>query len=190
MKFIESLIENEEGGFTLLMLPVILVTGTLIVALIFNIMIMNGKKNEIQIMADSATRAGSLAVKYSFAVKERSGHGWGDYHVYTQLDENLAKELSSQVIQEFQHHSPTLIIDSIEENPIGFKVPVWNSRNFNYDEKVLSPDKQYKNGNFSMLVNGRVDGVWGGLLGIPNEIPIKIYSQSSARAKVIGIGMN
>ena len=61
-------------------------------------MLLSGSRYHAQLMLDSASRAGTLAVADSYAVKERHGYGKGDYHVYNKLDKTQANKNVNAII--------------------------------------------------------------------------------------------
>ena len=184
---LKTLLHEETGGAITIMFPFLVVISVMMFALMMNMMNWNSKRNEIQVMADSASRAGALGVSSSYAVKERSGHGFDDYHVYFELDKEEADSLADVVLNAFGSKITGTEIIDIEKNPVyTYKFPVWNSNTFSYDQRSLSSEKQYKNGNYSVLINSEIDSVWPKLLGVPEKLNVKIYSQSTARGKVTG----
>lgn len=187
MMEIKALLHDESGGSILTMFPFLIVLSVMIFALEMNMMNWNSKKNEIQVIADSASRAGALGVSASYAVKERQGHGFDDYHVYIELDKEESNSISNIVLNGIDQKIAGTKILSIEKNPVySYQFPVWNSKTFSYDQRSLSTEKQYKNGNFSVLIRAEINSVWPKLLGVPEKLNVKVYSQSTARGKVTG----
>lgn len=183
---VKALIQDESGSATITMLPFLVVIGVMMFIFVMNFMLWDSRKNELQIMADMASRAGALAVDTSYAVKERSGYGLDNYHVYIELEKEEADSLADSVFDSFDKISRAEI-NNIEINPVeSFLFPVWNSRTFSYDQRSLSKDKQYKNGNYSVLINAQVECVWPKLIGIPEKVNVSVYSQSTAKGKVTG----
>ena len=181
-----ALIKDESGGATITMLPFLVVLGVMMFALEMNVMLWDSRKNELQIMADMSSRAGAMGVSTSYAVKERNGHGLDNYHVYVELDKEEANTLAERVYDSFDRISRAEI-NSIEINPVeSFLFPVWNSKTFSYDQRSLSKDMQYKNGNYSVLINAQVKCVWPKLIGIPEKVNANVYSQSAVNGKVTG----
>lgn len=184
---IKALVQDESGGATITIFPVLVVLGVMMFALVMNVMLWDSRKNELQIMADMTSRAGAMGVNTSYAVKERNGYGLDNYHVYVELDKEEADSLADSVYNSFDRIS-RVEINSIEINPVeSFLFPVWNSKTFSYDQKSLSKDKQYKNGNYSVLINAQVKCAWPKLIGIPEKVNANVYSQSSAKGKVTGV---
>lgn len=185
---LKNFIDDEAGDGLLVLYPYIALIGVMMFSLVFNVMLWNLEKNGIQIMADSASRAGAVAIKKSYAIRERTGHGLDDYHVYTELNEAEAEQLADKVINTYTKHLKLAEVTQVQKNPVeNFTFPVWNSSTFQYDDRSLSTQKQYKNGNFSIHVKGKVKSVWHGLLGVKEELDVEIYSQSAARGKVTGV---
>jgi len=179
---------DETGDGLLVLFPVLALLGMMMFALMMNFMIWNTEKNGIQIMADSASRAGTVAISKSYAIRERTGHGLEDYHVYTELNEAEAENLSEQVIEGYKKHIKLAEVTQVDYNPVeNFTFPVWNSNTFRYDNRPLSTKKQLKNGNFSVYVKGRVKSIWPRLLGVKDELEVEIYSQSAARGTVTSV---
>lgn len=183
---VKALIQDESGGATITMLPFLVVLGVMMFALVMNVMLWDSRKNELQIMADMTSRAGAMGISTSYAVKERNGYNLDNYHVYVELEKDEADSLADSVYNSFDRISRAEI-NSIEINPVeSFLFPVWNSRTFSYDQRSLSKDKQYKNGNYSVLLNAQVECVWPKLIGIPEKVHTNVYSQSTAKGKVTG----
>lgn len=188
MTAIREILEGEEGDGLIVMFPFMVLLGVMMFALLLNFMLWNSEKNGLQIMADSASRGGAVAISKSYAIRERTGHGLDDYHVYTELNEAEAEQLSEKVIEAYTKHLKLATVTDVQKNPVeNFTVPVWNSNMFRYDEQPLSTEKQYKNGNFSVYVKGKVKSVWHGLLGVKEELDVEFYSQSAARGKVTSV---
>ena len=190
MDRVKEVLMDESGGTVLIMAPYMIGLMFLFMVLFINSMILATKKNQIQIMADSASRAGALAIEKSYAVRERTGYGLNDYHVYNELNEARAKELAGRVLEAYEPRLRGITVEEVEENPSGdgYTFPVWNNRRFRYEEKTLTSQKQYKNGNFSLRVKARLEAVAKGFFGgILDQVEIDIYSQSTSRGTVTGI---
>lgn len=184
-----QVIFDDSGGTVLIMAPYMIGIMFLFMVMYINSMVLATKKNQIQIMADSASRAGALAIEKSYAVRETTGHGYNDYHVYNELNDQRAKELSRHIIEQYQSHIlKGVTITQTEANPIGYTFPVWNNRKLKYEEKPLSSQKQYKNGNFSIRVYAKLDAAARGFFGgVMDAVDIELYSQSTSRGVVTGI---
>lgn len=181
--------KDERGGAIIILGPYLVGIMFLMAVLFLNSLIFSYKKDRLQILADSASRAGALAVSKSYAVRERTGHGYDDYHVYTELDSTRAIDLSTRIVDDSRSKSKGIELIEIEENPSGdYMFPVWNNRRFCYEDKNLNTVRQYKNGNFSIRLLANVEtpikGFFGGIMDARN---IEIYSQSMAKGKVIHI---
>jgi len=188
MKLIREIIEDETGDGLVVYFMLMSVISFMMLCLMLNFMNWNSERNGLQIMADSASRAGTVAISKSYPIRERNGHGLADYHVYTELNQAEAGDLSDLVIDSYTKKLKLAEVTKVEKNPIGgFTVPVWNSKTFQYDERSISTQKQYKNGNFSVLVEGKIKSIWPGLLGVKEELDVEVYSQSAARGKVTDI---
>lgn len=185
MKKLEKL-QNEDGVISLI-IPTTILWLMMLFFMVWNLMYASGNRYHVQLMLDSASRAGSLAVKYSYGIKERNGHGLDNYHVYTELDEAQADQNALSVIEEYKNDMIGIHIDEVEMNPSGITSPIWNYRRFKYDEREISHKKQYKNGNFTVRVRGKVDCIGLEFLHLDKDIPIEMYSQSVAKGKVTGI---
>lgn len=187
--------EDEAGDGVLVMFPLFTVVMIMMYCLVLNAMIWSHERNTFQIIADSASRAGAVAVSKTYAIKERNGFGLGDYHVYSELNRLEAEHLSQTVIDAYEKHyegqaKPISKVLTVKKNPVidefGRSVPVitWSSRSFSYYETSLPTDKQYKNGTFGVEMTGIVRGYFTGLLKIKDTLDIAVYSQSAARASV------
>ena len=76
----------EDGSSLLALFPGLMVVIFVMFALTANYQMWNGQKNEMQIIADSMSRAGACAISQSQAVHERTTNGdWSDWHVYNTL---------------------------------------------------------------------------------------------------------
>ncbi|XBX10720.1 hypothetical protein QMP26_41200 (plasmid) [Enterocloster clostridioformis] len=183
-----QIIKDKSGGTVVVMAPYMVLMIFLTMVLFINHMVLATKRNQIQIMADSASRAGALAVEKSYAVRERTGYGLGDYHVYNELNEEHAKVLSRMVMEQYEPLLSGITIERVEENPVGFTFPVWNNRKFRYEEKPLSSQKQYKNGNFSLRIQAKLEAAAKGYFGgVMDTVDIDVYSQSTAKGTLVGI---
>ena len=60
------------------------------------------------------------------------------------------------------------------------KYAEWSSVTHSYQEKRMTPDVQYYNGNFSVYVDGTVRGIWADLLGVNNEVSVAAFSSAIA----------
>ena len=171
--------KNEEGSALLATLPFMIILFVTFLALVFNVAVLTYKRQQLQIIADSASRAGTLAIREEYAVKESNGK----YHVYIELDEDKADANATRVIEESKRYLKGAQINSYAFNPEGsnFVYPEWSSKAHKYNEKPLSTHKQYFNGNFSVLMDSDAHGVWEDLLGLGHKFDITTYSSSAAR---------
>ena len=153
---------DDESGTVTLLFPGLLVVMFLMMVLVFNIMIWNSQRNDMQIMADCMSRAGATAISKTYAVRERTGHGLQDYHVYNELysgkyrdiqgtAKRAADEDADIIYREFkkynENHGWEVNELSIEYNPEGEKWlnAVWNPKLFAYETKPnLIGKEQYK----------------------------------------------
>ena len=198
-------LNNDRGSVTILF-PGLLVVVFLMMVLVFNIMIWNSQKNDMQILADCMSRAGASAVAKTYAVRERTGHGLEDYHVYNELysgkyrdkkgtAKRAADEDAEIIYREFVkyngEHGWEVNELSIQYNPEGeqWLNAVWNPSIFDYEIKPnLIGKEQYKNGNFSCTFDGKVTGIWMNAFGAGRnrDLELKFYSQSMAHGTVTG----
>lgn len=197
---------DDESGTVTLLFPGLLVVMFLMMVLVFNIMIWNSQRNDMQVMADCMSRAGATAISKTYAVRERTGHGLQDYHVYNELysgkyrdiqgtAKRAADEDADIIYREFkkynENHGWEVNELSIEYNPEGEKWlnAVWNPKLFAYETKPnLIGKEQYKNGNFSCVYDGKVSGIWMNAFGTGTgrDLELKFYSQSMAHGTVTG----
>lgn len=186
---VRKILADDSGGTVLIMGPYLMLGMFLFLVIFVNHMVFATKRNQVQIMADSMSRAGALAVQKSYAVRERTGHGYGDYHVYVELEERKAKELAARVMEAWEPVLKGVTVTRVEENPVGeYTFPVWNSHKFRYEEKPLSYEKQYKNGNFSVKITARLDALMKGYFGgVMDDVDIEVYSQSGSRGQLLRI---
>lgn len=186
---IKRILQSDDGGTLLVMGPYLMVSMFLFLVIFINSMVFATKRNQLQIMADSASRAGTLAVAKSYAVRERTGHGYGDYHVYVELDGEKARSLAAKVLDAYEPILHGVTVTRIEVNPTDhYTFPVWNSHKFQYDEKPLSYEKQYKNGNFSLKVAAKLEAATKGFFGGAMDVAdVEVYSQSTAIGRLIQI---
>lgn len=175
-KKIREFFKDDTGGALLVATPFFSVLFMLLLALVFNVAIWLQKRQELQFIADAASRAGTLAIEYRFPVLEDNGK----YHVYCMLNEQEATINAVKVLQANEMNLKGMRVTTRERQPAGFKSPEWSSRDHRYYDKWLSVKEQYQNGDFSMYLEADADGIWTKLLGTSEHIKVKAYAQSMA----------
>lgn len=145
-------ISEEEGGATIMAMAYVFL-GAILMLFLVDMMWLCHNRYQVQLMCDAATRAGTLAVEKSYAVRERSGHGLGDYHVYTELDPDEVDRNVEKIIEAYKGDFSKIQIGDYYINEKGTNSTVWNNKTFSYEEKPLSKEKQYLNG----VVNIRLE---------------------------------
>ena len=206
MRLCKDLLSDERGVFATAVFPGVMVICFMLFVLVINVLLWDVQKNELQIMADCMSRAGACAVSKTYAVKERTGYGFGDYHVYNELysrkfrdDQGTAKrsadEDAEMILREFQNYNRSRGLDvdesSIVYNPVGgdFLNAEWSAAEFKYVWKPnMMAKQQYKNGNFSCLFKASINGVWTNVigLGVGKRLDVWTYSQSMVHGTVTG----
>lgn len=182
-KGIARFIKDESGDAVLIMFVTLIVPMFLCFGLILNIMLWGAEVNSTQVAADSASRAGTLATYTIYAMKEKN-YGSDAYHVYVELNPELAQEYTEKVLDMYDAKTKHTKILEREFNPYGFTVPVWDYETSRWYNKYLTSDKQYQNGNNSVRLRSSVKTIWNRLFGLPEEIEYDTYSQSTARAGI------
>ena len=202
----EKLSSCEEGASLLVLFPGLMVVIFVMFALTLNYQMWNGQKNEMQIIADSMSRAGACAINQSQAVHERTTNGdWSDWHVYNTLwsgglyagqgEKQGAAKRSMQadaqmVLDEFnsRYNKAWEIQGNVEYNPASPEItaPKWSPDDFKYIYLPQSTSEQYKNGVCTVVFEAKLKGIWTSVLGLGSDLTTKIYSQSMARGSVRG----
>ena len=205
-EYLKTLLSDERGAFAMAVFPGLMVVSFMLFVLVCNVMLWDTQINELQIMADSMSRAGACAVSKTYAVKERTGHGYGDYHVYNELysrkfydEQGTAKRSADEnatiVLREFQNYNRSRGIEvdesSITFNPVGpdYINAEWSAAEFKYVYKPnMLAKQQYKNGNFSCVFKASIGGVWTNMIGLGTNkrLDVLTYSQSMAHGTVTG----
>lgn len=178
---------SDEEGATLIMMPFIIVLAFSFFMLMFNVMWMSQNRYHIQLMCDSATRAGTQAVEYSYAVRERTGHGYGDYHVYSELNEDRADANVNKILDAYKNDINGFIMEEVHINESGTTSPVWNSRIFEYEDESITSEKQYQNGVVNLRIKAKIPMVEPEMFGADKMTEIEHSSQSVARGSVTEI---
>ena len=186
-KKLKKFLKDEDGGMILVMFPGLVIIGMMLFAMMFNIMFLSYNRYHTQLMIDAASRSGVIAVDKSYAIKERAGHGMEDYHVYTELDPHESIKNADEIMNCYENDMYGVTITSKEYNPSDLESPVWNSRTFQYDEKLIPPKKQFKNGSLTIRVTGEMKTVGNGLINNGDNVGLSGFSRSSARGQVTGI---
>ena len=201
-----TLLSDERGAFAMSAFPGVMVICFTLFVLVINVMLWDVQINELQIMADRMSRAGACAVSKTYAVRERTGHGFGDYHVYNELfsrkfydEQGTAKRSADEnaniVFEEFQNYTRNRGIEvdeaSLTYNPVGdeFINAEWSAAEFKYVNKPnMLAKQQYKNGNFSCVFKASISGVWTNVigLGVGRKLDVWTYSQSMVHGTVTG----
>lgn len=177
----------DEDGATLVLMPFIVVIAFSFFILMFNVMWSSQNRYHIQLMCDSATRAGTQAVEYSYAVRERTGHGYGDYHVYTELNEGTADNNVKMILDAYKDDINGFQMDEFHINESGTTSPVWNSRIFDYETESINSEKQYQNGVVNLRIKAKIPTIMPEMFGGDKQMEIEHFSQSVARGNVTDI---
>ena len=168
--------KDETGGALLVATPFFTVLFMLLVALIFNVAIWLERRQELQYIADSASRAGTLAIDKKFPVYESNGK----YHVYCMLDPSKAQSYADKVLNASKANLKGIEITKEQKQPSGYKSPEWSSYDHKYHDKYLTVKEQYQNGDFAIYLEADVEGVWTKFLEVDKEITVKAYAQAMA----------
>lgn len=180
MKRLKNLIrkirQNEDGALVVTV-PFLIIMMLMLTALIFCVAIWSQKRQQLQIMADCASRAGALAVETQVPVLEDNN----TYHVYSRLNRADANENALDVLDRFDLKGIEVV--DIRFNPeqadgVVFDTPVWSSRDHKYYRKTISTEKQYHNGNFAVYLKARLMGIWDDLLSLSKDPEASAYAQS------------
>ena len=176
-KIKEFIFDDEAMGITVAA-PWIIFLCFLLMVLVFNLLLWHLQKEQLQIVADSASRAGTLAVAKEYATREG-----GQYHVYVELDPGEANSNAAEVVDAYRDVLGPTDIEYVAYNPsiAGVTYPVWSQRTRSYFQSPLSPYDQYFNGNFSVYLRGRIRGIWANALGLSDNFDIQTFSSSHAR---------
>lgn len=193
-KFAEAVkarMEDEKGAASIILFPVICVIVTLMLSLLCNVMWLSQTKYHTQLMLDSASRAATLAVGYTYVVDERKAGeeylGLDRYHLYLELDKEKAKENANKIIECYKPDLGKVTIDSVTFNPNMTPSYVWNSNRRKYEIRSLTEERQYKSGNFSIKAKVTIPTIGSDMYGGTPTITIEPFSQSLAKGKVIGV---
>lgn len=196
----------EDGSSLLALFPGLMVVIFVMFALTANYQMWNGQKNEMQIIADSMSRAGACAISQSQAVHERTTNGdWSDWHVYNTLwsggmyagmgekqgnAKRSMQEDAQMVLDEFnRRYSKAWEIEgTVAYNPAWaeIKAPKWSPDEFEYIYLPQSTSEQYKNGVCTVVFDAKLKGIWTSILGLGSDLKTRVYSQSMARGSVRG----
>lgn len=178
---------RDEEGATLLLMPFVVVLAMSFFMMMFNVMWLSQNRYHTQLMCDSATRAGTQAVEYSYAVRERTGHGYGDYHVYTELNKSKANSNVNKILDAYKNDIKGFELEEVHINESGTTSPVWNSRIFEYEEEAINSEKQYQNGVVNLRIKAKIPAVSSAMYGGDDTMEIEHFSQSVARGTVTDI---
>ena len=193
LRLIKYFKNDETGGGLLVMTPFFCLLFIMLTALVLTVALWAQRRQTVQMMADCASRAGTLAIDKQYAVLESDGK----YHVYTELDPTKANENAAKVLQAFDTNG--FDVQVIDYNPVTtnvavprekyaiFDSPEWSSRDHKYYRKVLTKQEQYYNGDFSVYMYANVHGIWEDLLDLSNNHPITVYSQSMCTGDVVSV---
>ena len=184
--YMKERIKDEEGA-TLMIMPFIMVLAMSFFMMMFNVMWLSQNRYHVQLMCDSATRAGTQAVEYSYAVRERTGHGYGDYHVYTELNKSKANSNVNKILNAYKDDINGFTLEEVHINESGTTSPVWNSRIFEYEDEAINSEKQYQNGVVNLRIKAKIPAVAAATYGGNDTMEIDHFSQSVARGSVTDI---
>ena len=197
----------EDGGSLLVLFPGLMLVIFVMFALTANYQLWNGQKNEMQLIADSMSRAGACSINKTQAVHERDEAGdWSDWHVYNSLwsgglyagagEERGSAKRSMQanaqmVLDEFdsRYNHGWWIEGTPAYNPAWSEItaPKWSPDEFQYIYLYQNTSEQYKNGVCTVVFDAKLTGIWTSILGLGSDLTTRVYSQSMARGSVRGI---
>lgn len=180
--------EDEDGDAFVVAAPFVCLVMFMMMALLFNAGMLAQKRHEVQIMADSAARAGTLAVDRTYAVRDAFG-----YHVYTELDPRQAQENALSVIDAYMEANyPSgkgLAVYGMSANDTGSHTyPEYSSRDGEYHERHMTRQQSYYNGSSSVELYARVPGIWTDILGMRERYDIKAYGCAQAGGNAVDRG--
>lgn len=191
---VKARMEDEKGAASIILFPAICILAIMMLSMLFNVMWLSQNKYHTQLMLDSASRAATLAVGYTYVVDERKAGqeylGLDGYHLYLELDEKEAKQNANKIIERYKPDLGKVTIDSVEFNPNMTPSYVWNSNSRKYEIRSLTEERQYKSGNFSIKAKVTIPTIGSDMYGGTPTITIEPFSQSLAKGKVVGVERN
>ena len=174
--------EDEEGSAMLVSAPLLILLLLMLVAMILNIGFIAQKRNELQIVADCASRAGAQAVREDRMTSVKDAYGW---HVYVELDPSAARNNIFSVIRAYQEanyrSTSGFTVNAVDTSPtMGHLYPEYNAAIGEYVYRSMTPSEIYYNGNCAVELSGTVETLLPWLLGLPERDPLRAYSATQA----------
>lgn len=183
---VKSLCKDEDGFSLISATPVLLLLLLAFGALILTTGVTALRKQEIQVVADCAARAGAQAIldEECYVVKDDFG-----YHCYVVLDPGKAPSNAGRIVNAYmQANYPKgdiFTINGWDLSPAyGHKFPEYNAATGDYIYRYMTEEEMYYSGNYAVELWGTSRTIWSSLLGIKERIPLHAYSaaQSSGQA--------
>lgn len=193
---IKRILNDENGGVTILNTMYFILFILLFWILLLNFCNRGSGLNATHLMADAASRSGTVAnaVEKQYSVREHmTGNLEYDFHVYTMLNRNESLKNVKTVLESWEQKHPMLSDITFGDSTSNVTIPIWSYRKHAYEE-VLPP----ANSNINYKYDNGVCGIWvsanGALINpeilmLPKDqkFNILVQSQSTARGSVTGI---
>lgn len=179
-KLLKELLHDENGDAIIIMTPCMLIVAMMLMMMVLSMQQWLYQKRQIQVAADSASLAGTLAVEKDVIYRFQTGRGKESYHVATYLNESEANENARRVFEEHEKYFVHNTVTNVQYNP-SYTVPltVWNKKTHVYETKYETSLEQYRNGCETLVVDGTVRGIFEDLIGQSSDVhKVNIVSQS------------
>lgn len=179
LRGVSRIMRDENGGGVLVSTPFFAILFMMLCTMALNIGLWVQKKQHMQMIADAATRAATLAIDRQYPVLEDNGK----YHVYSILNKSEAISNAEAVYRENLRDFYGAEPGNVVYQPVGseYTAPEWSSGAHAYRRVALSEELQYYNGDFTMVIKDTsIPNMWGGLLGLGPDVKFDTYSQAMA----------
>lgn len=180
-------LHEDEDGFSLVTAtPILLLLLLAFGALALTTGVTAMKRQELQVVADCAARAGAQAIldEECYVVKDDFGH-----HCYVVLDPGKAPSNARRVINAYMNanyqNSDTFTINGWDLSPArGHQFPEYNAATGDYIYRYMTEEEMYYSGNYAVELWGTTRTIWSSLLGISGRQTLHAYgaAQSSGQA--------
>lgn len=145
------------------------------------------KKQELQIVADCAARAGTRAILEDecYVVKDDYGH-----HCYVVLEPGKATSNAKRVMDAYMKANysgnDSFTINGWDLSPAyGHRFPEYNAAAGDYIYRYMSEDEMYYSGNYAVELWGTSETIWSGLLGTRGRASLHAYGAAQASGQAV-----
>ena len=181
-------LHKDEDGFSLISAtPVLLLLFLAFGALTLTAGVTALRKQEMQVVADCAARAGAQAIldEECYVVKDDFGH-----HCYVVLDPGKAPSNASRIVNAYMKANypkgDMFTINGWDLSPAyGHQFPEYNAATGDYIYRYMTEEEMYYSGNYAVELWGTTRTIWSSLLGINGRTSLHSYGAAQASGQAV-----